>query len=66
MASEDPTERLVVVDMGDPQVAFQTDSLEKPLKSVADSSVATRWNFSFSVNEAAFLAGIQADFLRPL
>lgn len=64
MASESPMERLVVVDMGDTQVL--PDFVGEPLKSVADTTSEARWSFSFSVNEAAFLAGLQADFLRPL
>jgi hypothetical protein len=66
MASESPTERLVVVDMGDTQIVGLPDFVGEPLKSVADTTLVARWSFSFSVNEAAFLAGLQADFLRPL
>ncbi len=66
MASETPTEGLVVVDMGDVQVVARPASFEGPPDSVADSSKAARWSFSFSVSEAALLAGLQADFLRPL
>lgn len=66
MASEVPTERLVIVDMGDAQVVAHPDSFEGPPDSAADSSKAARWSFSFSVSEAALLAGLQADFLRPL
>ena len=66
MASEVPTERLVVVDMGDAQVVAHPDSFEGPGDSVTISNEPTQWSFSFSVSKAAFLAGLQADFLRPL
>ncbi len=66
MASEAPTERLVIVDMGDVQGVAHHDSFNEPPSSVADSSKAAQWSFSFSVSEAALLAGLQADFLRPL
>ncbi len=66
MASEVPTERLVIVDMGDAQVVAHPDSFEGPRDSVANSNEAAQWSFSFSVSKAAFLAGLQADFLRPL
>jgi hypothetical protein len=66
MASEVPPERLVIVDMGDVEVVAHPDSFERPPDSVADSSKAAQWSFSFSVSEAALLAGLQADFLRPL
>ena len=66
MASEVPTERLVVVDMGDAQVVAYPDSFEGPHDRMANSSKAARRSFSFSVSKAAFLAGLQADFLRPL
>ncbi len=66
MASQAPTERLVVVDMGyAPDVAYP-DSFDDLPNDVADSNEPARWSFAFSVREAAFLAGIQADFLRPL
>ena len=66
MASEAPTEGLVIVDMGDAQVVAYPDAFEEPGDDVADSSKAARRSFSFSVSKAAFLAGLQADFLRPL
>jgi len=66
MASEVPPERLVIVDMGDVQVVAHPDSFEGPPDIVADSSKTAQWSFSFSVSEAALLAGLQADFLRPL
>lgn len=66
MASEAPTERLVIVDMGDAEVVAHPDSFEGPGDSMADSNEAADWSFSFSVSKAAFLAGLQADFLRPL
>ncbi len=56
----------MIVDMGDVQVVAHSDSFEGPPDSEADSSKAARWSFSFSVSEAALLAGLQADFLRPL
>ncbi|MEE9177596.1 MAG: hypothetical protein V3U46_04150 [Acidimicrobiia bacterium] len=66
MASQAPKERLVVVDMGyAPDVAYP-DSFDELPNDVADSNETARWSFAFSVSEAAFLAGIQADFLRPL
>ena len=55
-----------MVDMGDTQVVVLPDFVGEPLKSVADTTLVARWTFSFSVSEAAFLAGLQADFLRPL
>ena len=66
MATQAPTERLVVVDMGYPPEVAYPDSFEELPNNIADSSETTQWSFSFSVSEAAFLAGIQADFLRPL
>lgn len=66
MASEVPTEPLVIVDMGDAQFVAYPDSIEKPRNGVADSSEAAQWGFSFSVKQAALLAGLEADFLRPL
>ena len=66
MASEVPTESLVIVDMGGALFVSCPDSLEEPSNSVADSSEAAQFSFSFSVSQAAFLAGLQADFLRPL
>ena len=59
-------ERLVVVDMGyAPDVGYP-ESFDEPPNSIADPNETARWVFSFSVREAAFLAGLQADFLRPL
>lgn len=66
MASEVPTERLVIVDKGDTEVVANSDSFGEPPNNVAHSSKAAQWSFSFSVSEAALLAGLQADFLRPL
>ncbi len=66
MAAEVPTERLVIVDMGDAQVVAHPDSFEEPGDRMANSSEVARRSFSFSVSKAAFLAGLQADFLRPL
>lgn len=66
MASEAPTEGLVIVDMGDAQVVAHPDSFGEPGDRMANSSKAAQWSFSFSVSKAAFLAGLQADFLRPL
>ena len=66
MASQAPPERLIVVDMGYPPDVAYPDSFDELPNSVAGSNETSRWNFSFSVREAAFLAGLQADFLRPL
>jgi hypothetical protein len=66
MASQAPKERLVVVDMGYPPDVAYPDSFDELPNDVADSNEPARWSFAFSVSEAAFLAGIQADFLRPL
>ena len=59
-------ERLVVVDMGYPPDVAYPESFDELPNSLADSNETAGWSFSFSVREAAFLAGLQADFLRPL
>ncbi len=56
----------MIVDMGDAQVVAHPDSFEEPGARMANSSEVARRSFSFSVSKAAFLAGLQADFLRPL
>jgi len=48
-----------------PDVAYP-DSFDELPDSVTVSNEPAQWSFSFSVSEAAFLAALQADFLRPL
>jgi hypothetical protein len=58
--------RTVIVDEANAQVVIYPDSHEERQNTIAGSSEAAERSFSFSDSQAAFLADLQTDFLRPL